>query len=134
MSIVDRVRQLDLPLEEVIVIGSGLLDVLNLRAAGDIDLLVTEALFQSLKLDDSYTYGVRSGSKYLLQNDVEIWTDWGDALPDYSAAISQCVIIQGVAFLDPQALIREKQRMGREKDYRDIRLLEDFMQANPEKF
>ena len=53
----ERVKDLGLPLGQLIVIGSGLLDQLGIRAASDIDLVVSNELFNALKNDNAWKIG-----------------------------------------------------------------------------
>ena len=49
MDIKKAISQLLLPDGSFMVVGSGLLDTLGIRAAGDIDLLVSHDVFNNLK-------------------------------------------------------------------------------------
>jgi hypothetical protein len=48
-DIVSRVKELNLPLGEYCVFGSGVLEIYGIRKAKDVDLLVTENLYNKLK-------------------------------------------------------------------------------------
>ena len=49
MDIKKAISQLSLPDGSFMVVGSGLLDTLGIRAAGDIDLLVSYDVFDNFK-------------------------------------------------------------------------------------
>lgn len=123
-SIVARVKALGLPLEEVIVIGSGLLDAYGLRDAHDVDLVVSKELFEQLKQADRFEKEIRHNDEVLLGDDLEIWLDWGASFEDL---MQQAVTVDGVRFAAPETIIEHKQQRGSEKDLNDIRLLREYM-------
>lgn len=49
MDIYKEIDQLDLPTGEYVVLGSGILGALGIRAIADVDLLVTPSLFARLR-------------------------------------------------------------------------------------
>jgi len=125
MSIIERVKATKLPLDEVVVIGSGLLDALGLRKADDIDLVVSRVLFDRLTVSSAYTQKERAGEPYLIRDDIEIWMSWGnDRKPNFDALKDAGVVIDGVTFVNKDFLISWKKQSGRDKDISDIRLLE----------
>lgn len=134
MSIVERVKRLEYPLDQCVVIGSGLLDVLDLRQASDIDLAVSKELFRRLRARDDFRLSVRHGEEVLEKDDVEIWRTWGngDELT-FEALYAGGVSIDGVKFVHPDVLIRFKTRRNSEKDRRDVVLLNAYLSAHPDK-
>ncbi|MFA5841907.1 MAG: hypothetical protein WC835_03050 [Candidatus Paceibacterota bacterium] len=46
MNIAQRVKKLNFPIGEYVVVGSGLLDALGLRKANDIDVAITQKLLK----------------------------------------------------------------------------------------
>ena len=52
-TFVDKVKALDLPLDQIIVIGSGILDQLGIRPASDIDLAASSDLMKKLSEESS---------------------------------------------------------------------------------
>lgn len=117
-----RVKSLDLPLSEVVVIGSGLLDELGLRSAHDLDLAVSPTLFE--KLRDSGEFTITNEGQTLRHNELEIWIDWPPR--DFAQLYENGQTINGVRFVDTQFLISQKQARGSQKDRHDIALLEGY--------
>jgi len=132
MTIIERVRQAGLPLDECVVIGSGILDALGLRQASDVDLVVTQRLFDELRQSSEYIYSQRYGSDVLDKNDQEICLRWGMGSDtyDYSQLIDHSVVVDGVRFTSPEFVLAWKRFMDRPKDKPDIRLLEEYLQNN----
>jgi hypothetical protein len=122
MSIILRVKALGLPLNEIVVIGSGLLDALELRNADDIDLAVSERLFNELARSGEYEQGEKHGERYLLKGDTEIWASWGRDAP-FESLKATAERIDDVMFVNRTSLIEWKIHKGRVKDLQDVELL-----------
>ncbi len=135
MTIIERVKALGLPLDEIVVIGSGLLDALHLRESNDIDLVVSEALFIKLQSTSGYTLSYLHGEQRLEKGDVEIWRTWGAREDEtYEMLQSEGVEVDGVRFCSPQIIIRHKQERQTPKDVRDTRLLREYLRDHPDTF
>lgn len=128
-TIVQRVKQLALPDGEYLVIGSGLLDALNLRDAHDLDLAVSESLFEVFAASGDFKRLSKYGSEVLegktdSTKDIEIWKQWQDDLP-FEVLIQRTVTVDGAVFAHPETIIGRKEARGLEKDLNDIRLLKE---------
>ena len=127
MTIIERVKTLAVPLDEVVVIGSGLLDALGLRESHDVDLVVSRRLFADLKLSGSYTCLTKHGEEVLEKDDVEIWQSWGHLADEQFDGLKRTgIAISGVTFCSANMIIRHKEARGSEKDLRDIALLSSY--------
>lgn len=129
MAIVERVKALGLPLDQLVVIGSGLLDAYGLRQAADLDLSVSPELFESLKKSGDFTLNERSGLPFLYKDDVEVWLGWNADIV-FEDLKTDAVYVDGVAFANPAVIIKRKTERGLEKDLRDIKLLEEYLYGN----
>lgn len=128
MSIIDRFNLLNLPADQVVVIGSGLLDALNLRLSGDVDLVVTAQLFSQLRASDEWQEATFHGESVLTKGDVEIWLSWGsDGVLNFTELYAAGVTIDGVRFAGPQFIIDQKKQRGLAKDLQDVQLLEEYL-------
>ena len=129
MDIFKKLKELDLPKDEYVVIGSGLLAAFSLREANDLDIVVSENLFTSLK--ESGDYHVKEGVDYLYSKDnlVEIIPKLEfDKYPTTTQeAIDGAETINGFPFLSILETIKFKTALGREKDSKDIKMLEEYM-------
>lgn len=127
----DRVKALKLPLDELIVIGSGVMDALNLRQSNDIDLVVTDRLFNELETS-GWKKERRHGEDMLLQDDTEVWLTWGieDSSEHFDQLRRQSVTINGVVFSSPLYVMKWKMAMKRPKDIEDVQLLKRYIHYN----
>ncbi len=126
MTFIQRVKDLGLPLDQLVVIGSGLLDVYGLRSADDIDLVVSESLYDSLKIRRDYQESTKHDERCLTADKVEVWQTWGAGY-EFKVLLSNAVTIDGVSFISPDLLIVKKRELGRDKDLNDIKLLEQYL-------
>lgn len=124
--IIQRVTELRFPLDQIIVIGSGLLDAYGLRQADDIDLIVTPELYKKLQSTGEYTEGEKHGETYLLKDKIEVWLTWG-AGKDFTTLWKDGVTVEGVRFVNPHFLMERKRQRGHDKDIKDIEMLEQYL-------
>ena len=133
MSIIHRVEALNLPPEEFVVIGSGILDALRLRESGDVDLVISPDLFAMLQNDDSWNVGEKRGEPIVTKGDTEAFLSWGSVgrVPNFRELYDAGVAIEGIRFANPHFVMRWKQGRGMQKDLRDIALLEEYLKTHP---
>ncbi|MCF7820694.1 MAG: class I SAM-dependent methyltransferase [Candidatus Pacebacteria bacterium] len=128
MNIFQKLKELNLPLGEYVLIGSTPLAARGIREAGDLDMAVTPKLFKQLIESKKYQKVEKYGKTFLEGNDVDIapQLNW-DAYPTTTEeAIKTADIINGYPFLSIAETIKFKKALGRDKDFRDIKLLEDY--------
>ena len=132
----DKVKALNLPLDQIIVIGSGILDQLGIRPASDIDLAASPDLMKKLseesgdwikKFDDNQRF-------YFVKDDgsAEVWDGWefNGQVVSYGELLSQLVEYDDVRFVDLKFLRKWKSWRGREKDVRDVELIDEWRVNN----
>jgi len=131
MDIFKEVEKLDLPTDEYMIVGSGILGALKIRDFADIDLLVSPRLFDQLrsrgweysKVDiggitrQKLTFGIAEAF-------ADFW--YGDQHPDPKQLIANAETIKGVPFLPLSELLKIKRVLNRPKDQSDITLIEDY--------
>lgn len=118
-----------LPLDQLVVIGSGLLDQLDLRTAHDIDLVVSKKLFAQLKDRREYTLAIKHGEECLERVDppLEIWHSWGSGgVANFDELYREGQTIDGVRFAATKTIIQQKSERDLKKDRDDIQLLEQY--------
>ena len=132
----DKVKALNLPLDQIIVIGSGILDQLGIRPASDIDLAASSDLMKKFseesgdwikKFDDNQRF-------YFVKDDgsAEVWDGWvfDGQVVSYGELLSQSVEYDGVRFVDLKFLRKWKSWRGREKDVQDVKLIDEWRANN----
>ncbi len=132
----DKVKALNLPLDQIIVIGSGILDQLGIRPASDIDLAASSDLMKKLSEESGdwikkFGYNQRF---YFVKDDgsAEVWDGWdfdGQTV-SYDDLLDYAVEYDGVRFVDLEFLRKWKSWRGREKDVRDVELIDEWRADN----
>ena len=132
----DKVKALNLPLDQIIVIGSGILDQLGIRPASDIDLAASSDLMKKLseessdwikKFDDNQRF-------YFVKDDgsAEVWDGWefDGQVVSYDDLLDYAVKYDGVRFVDLEFLRKWKSWRSREKDVQDVKLIDEWRANN----
>jgi hypothetical protein len=129
LDYISRVKKLKLPDKEFMVCGSAILDVLGIRKAQDVDILVSPKLFKQLEKDGwkrhhKYTTTLEhpkgiSGAKQTLNFMKENYSLEG--------ALPLATYIEGIPFMSLEMLVNAKTQLGREKDLKDIRLIKNYL-------
>lgn len=130
MKFSERVKATGLPLDEVVVIGSGLLEQLGMRDAQDIDLVVSEELFDQLAGNTAkYSKQVQHGEERLIRDNppLEIWRSWGSGgVPNFNELYQNGQTLDDVRFVATKTLIEQKKIRNLQKDQDDITWLERY--------
>lgn len=126
MTFATRVKALNLPLSELVVIGSGLVEQWGFREAADIDLVVSPELFERLRKQPEYQLSTREGEAYLQGDGIEIWQSFAepDRQPNFAELLAGSQVIDGVHFVATDVLIAWKRAADRPQDRRDVEFLE----------
>ncbi len=128
MNIREAISQLSLPDGSFMVVGSGLLDTLGIRAAGDIDLLVSHDVFDNFKHQNYKIQQHKDGSDYISIGRFEIMADWyGDNLETMRES---AVYIDKIPYWSLESMREWKCDHAREKDVRDIALIDEYRQQH----
>ena len=127
----ERVKELELPLDQIIIIGSGILDQLGIRQSADIDVATGRAVLEKLAGDSDWVRKLdKNQRQYLVKYDgsVEIWDGWeiDGRIVEYDELLDYAVEYDGVKFVSLDFLRRWKNWRGREKDIQDVRLIDEW--------
>lgn len=133
MNIVEKIKSLNFPADQYVIIGSGIMDALGIRKASDVDISVTEKLFEELRKTGDWKEIIKYIDRPFLKKDVfEInqKLDWNDYYTTTEEAIASAQIIDGIPFMNLLELCEFKKTMGREKDFNDIKLIKEYINNN----
>lgn len=130
----ENLKKLNLPTDQFVVVGSGALSIRGIRDSEDVDVVVTELLWnQMIKI-----YKVRissSGAETLeLENDIEILNPvqsiFGNSKNvSRNEIFEKADMIDGIKFINLDHLKKIKKELGREKDLKDIALIDDYLKT-----
>ena len=126
-----RVKELGLSLDQIIVIGSGILDQLGIRKAADVDLVASDEVLEKIASDLDWAEQCdKNQRRYFVKHDgsAEIWDGWefdGRVL-NYEDLLNLSVEYDGVKFVGLDFLRQWKNWRGREKDIQDVELIDEW--------
>ena len=125
----EQIQRLNLNSNEFIIMGSGILQALNIRNSNDIDLVVPINTFEKLKKHPSLRLKCRDNHDSLYGEDIEIFTSWtisGESKM-FNEIIKDSVIINGLRYASLELTQTMKQADARPKDLQDIRLIKEYL-------
>lgn len=130
----DKLRALNLPLGQYAVTASGPLGVRGLRAIGDVDIVVSNSLWEQLAAQ----YGISEEDnvkKIVIGDSVEAlgkgsFYHQAPGEPLLAHRIASAELIDGLPFEALEHVLFYKRKMGRDKDLRDIALIEEWQRQS----
>ena len=120
-SIIKIIKDMELPLNEYWITSGAALVIHGVKEeTTDIDLGCTDNLWEYF-LQKGYTYRVeKDNSKIMKINDyVEIVKDW---------IVDEIEFIDGLPIGSLESIKKQKSKLGREKDIRDIKIIDEFIE------
>lgn len=134
MNIKSNLEELGLNPESSIVIGSGILNALNIRGSKDIDVVVDEAAYAKLSADSRFKKEENHGKEVLVDGLFEIGTSWGVLGKDWSFEdlCAKSVVMEDVRYNSLEFLLEVKRSWvaagdARQKDIDDVNLIENYL-------
>ena len=127
MNLLKELKELNLPVEDFAIFGSGPMAIRGLRENDDLDIIVKKELWEKL----SKKYPVRTKNEgrtsYIQIGGIEIFKNWKPWFESTEELIDEADIIQGIRFVRLERVIKWKKAMGRDKDFVDIEKIEEYM-------
>lgn len=117
-TLLTELKGLGLPADEYAVYGSGPLAVRGIRRANDVDLIVTERLYEKLE-----GHLLPGDGKQLSEN-IEAFRTWPGAPATVEELIARADIIDAIRFVRLADVAAWKAWRGRPKDLEDVGLLQ----------
>lgn len=126
MDFKHEIEKLQLPEDSFVVVGSGILGVLGIRESNDIDLVVDKVVYDSFE-NRGWDKGSWSDQVVFRRGVFDIGYDWyGQSAKDL---LFKAEVIDGVPYLSLDEVYEWKKLKGREKDLRDIELINRYRGA-----
>ncbi len=115
-----------LPAGSYAIFGSGPMAVRGLRECRDIDLIVTDGLFEEYKGVGGWELKDVGGRETLVKDGIEMGANWGPGEWDIDQLIEDADIIENLPFVRLAEVLKWKRLLRREKDVKDIEVIEDY--------
>jgi hypothetical protein len=131
----EEIRALNLPLGEYLITASGPMGIRMLREIGDIDIKVSDELWEKLAEDNEIVYDDCNVMKIKLSENVEVMCEASfegrnpDA-PKIDQQLREAEIIDDLPFENIQTTLFFKRKSTREKDLNDVELIEKWLAEN----
>lgn len=134
IKVIQALDELNIPKDQLVVVGSGILGVKEIRAIDDIDLVVTEKAFDTLKSRQGWKMEVEipaDGTERprIYSGIFEAFTWWLEKLTvhDFIEHPEWTEKVDDYMFLSLEELLRVKMLWRREKDLKDIELINEYL-------
>ncbi|MFA5368526.1 MAG: hypothetical protein WC303_00775 [Candidatus Paceibacterota bacterium] len=125
------VKDLNLPLGEYAIFGSGPMGIRGIREMHDVDIIVTHKLWNDFIGKPGWEVrqvdNLQGMKNYKLN--VEIWKDWWIGW-DVDQMINESEIFDGLPFVKLEMMIEWKTLIAREKDLKDLELILKWQKDN----
>lgn len=128
-----RVKELNLPIGKYALFGSAPLGIRNLKDCHDVDIIVTEELWNEYKNKPEWELKEmlnKFKDVYLCNGDIELWKNWRPESWDMEDLINNAEMIDGLPFVKLEEMIKWKKMNGREKDLKDVEAAENYIRNN----
>ena len=128
-DIITKVKMLNLPKNSYIVFGSCPMAALGIREANDIDLLVSQEIYETLKSDGWKKIDKGPKDKPLVCDVFEAHNNWdfSSYSPTLIELLANAVEIDDVPFASLDDVRKWKVASGRPKDVVDIKLIDNYL-------
>jgi hypothetical protein len=129
INIFNEVKQLNFPIDQYLVVGGGAMMARGIKETFDIDLVALPELFKKCQ-EMGWKEHLRPNGEPGFENGIfEIYLDVNcDKFnPTFSELYERAEIINGVPFCSLSDVIKFKQVYNREKDIKDIKLVEEYL-------
>lgn len=133
-QLLEQLTELALPQDEYILVGSAPLAIRDIRQAQDIDLLAMDNLWNKLakKYPMIKEYSI---DKIILAKDIEVCGEGSMFHVPEVASLEEMIksadTFKGHRFLNLELLKKFKAKMGREKDLKDVQLIDQYLATHP---
>ncbi|MEM4240067.1 MAG: hypothetical protein QXM31_01795 [Candidatus Woesearchaeota archaeon] len=120
--LLEELKKLNLPSDKFAVFGSAPMAVRNIRDVDDLDVIVKQDLWDELCKKHK-----NDGNKVIHIGKIDIFRQWEPWFDDINPLIDTADIIDGIRYVSLDYLVKWKKMMNREKDRKDLLLVNDFL-------
>jgi hypothetical protein len=120
-----KLKELKLPQESYAIFGSGPLAIRGIRDSKDLDILVKKELYGELKKRFPQDTSKHTFNCLAIGN-IEIGDNWQGDQKLAEKLISTSEKINNIPFVKLEEVIKFKKELGREKDIKDLKLIEEY--------
>lgn len=124
-KLLEEFRELDLPDGEYAIYGSGPMAVRGIKSTEDLDVIVTDGLYQELKRK----YPKDPAKERVKIGEIEIYPvwAWNPKMKGLEKSLERAELIKGFRYVRLEDLIKWKRKMARPKDFEHIKMIENYL-------
>jgi hypothetical protein len=128
-------KKLNLPIGQYAITSSGPMGIRGIREIGDIDIVCTQKLWDELMVkgepfDENGIAKIRIAPNIEALGEGSFYSDYFEDAPSVDEQIKQCEIIDGLPFVRLKTIIYFKEKVGRDKDKKDIELIQQYIKSD----
>jgi hypothetical protein len=124
-----KAKDLQLPIGQYALFGSAPLGIRGLRECHDVDMIITKDLWEQCKSKNWETVIKSDGNQCFVIDSIEMGVDWFPGEWDVNKLIEEAEIIDGLPFVKLEEVLKWKKLFNREKDQKDIKIIEEFLKT-----
>ena len=125
-----KVRAMELPVGKYALFGSAPMGIRNLKDCRDADIIVAAEVWEKYSNDPAWRrQKSASGNEGLANGDIELWRSWNPWFPSVENLIAEAELIGGLPFVRLERVLEWKKQYGREKDIKDVEIIENFLRT-----
>lgn len=121
-----KLKKLNLPIDKYAVFGSGPIAIRGIRDSKDIDVIVKQDLWR--ELIKKYPKENKDLIKIGL---IEFSPEWFPEFKNINELIDNADVLNGIRFVKLKYVLEWKKKKAREKDKRDVKLIEKYLSKQP---
>ncbi|MBU4284949.1 hypothetical protein KKF60_00065 [Patescibacteria group bacterium] len=123
-----KLKEFNLQKWKFAIFGSGPMGIIGIREIEDLDVIVAEDIFNDFSKRPDFELGKKeSGIEYLEKNGIEFYKNWHPGDWDINKLIQEAEIIDDLPFVKLEEVLKWKKLYNREKDKKDIELIENYL-------
>jgi hypothetical protein len=126
-DLLEELKKLNLPKGKFAIFGSGPMAVKGLKEPHDLDVIVTEDVFEDLKSRSNFETKIIKDFEYLEKDGIEFLKEWDPVEWNVERLINEAEMIDGLPFVKLDEILKWKKFENREKDQKDIKLIEEYL-------
>ncbi len=124
MNIAQKIKELGLANGSYVVVGSGILNALEIRESSDIDIVVSDEVYKKLEETDGWGKASWSDQVVLKHGVFDVGKSWYGKTVD--ELIPDITYVENIPYLSLDAVYEWKKSLGRDKDLNDLMLIEAY--------
>jgi ASC-1-like (ASCH) protein len=132
----NKLDSLGLSFSEYVIMGSGIMFALGIRSLDeldDIDIYVTPSGWEKVQGLSEVIHDEEWNCDhiYLFDNQVEVYNGWGPSFYDIKELINNSYKVGNYNFASIEDVIKWKKELARDKDFKHIQQITDYLKKNP---